>query len=154
MADRDVQAFFTNTINRDLLNLLTGKVINHGVARTVYECKLVPDTIVKIETRSKSFQNVLEWTFWNTWEDDKDIRRWLAPCVEISPCGTILIQKRTTPAPLRCYPAKMPGFLTDMKRSNYGLYKGRLVCHDYGLVVSSARLTMRKAHWWDEGDGP
>ncbi len=91
--------------------------------------------------------------FGEIWSHDKDIRRWLAPCVQISPCGSILIQKRTTPAPSSRYPAKMPKFLTDMKRSNYGLYKGRLVCHDYGLICLTVTTATRKADWWEKGDG-
>lgn len=108
-----------------------------------------PDLVAKVETGSGSFQNVQEWEFWQAWCETKDVRRWLAPCADISPCGTILLQERTTPIPPGKFPDKMPDFLTDMKRSNYGLLKGKVVCHDYGRVVATASTTLRKAHWWE-----
>lgn len=152
MAHADVLSFFGNTIDQDIFHILCGKVLGIGVARTVYECRLREDLVVKIETPVKSFQNVNEWLFWEAWNTDKDISRWLAPCVDISPCGTTLLQKRTATALTTKYPAMMPKFLTDLKRSNYGMYKGKLVCHDYGLVIASAYTGLRKAKWWQDDD--
>ena len=148
MPDSDVIGFFNNVVDMDLLRVVCGTELGSGIARTVYECRLRPDLVVKVETAGTSFQNIKEWEFWNSWEFDKDIRRWLAPCHSISPCGAILMQYRTEPIPSGRFPAKMPKFLTDMKKSNYGLLKGKVVCHDYGLVVTEINHTLRKADWW------
>jgi hypothetical protein len=45
----------------------------------------------------------------------------------------------------------MPAFFTDLKRENFGLLLGRLVCHDYGvnlLMENGMTKRMRKANWW------
>ena len=149
MADKDVLEYFNNsTISTDLFRLFCGhEVLGSGVARTVYSCPLRPDLVVKVETPSHSFQNVLEWEFWRTWKHDKDMRQWLAPCEAISPCGSILLMHRTQP--LVKLPTKMPKWLSDTKRSNYGRFRGRVVCHDYGMVVAGASTTMRKVEWHD-----
>lgn len=148
MAEADVNSYFNNTISGDVLAMLTGEFINSGIARTVYHCRLRPDLVVKIETPGQSFQNVMEWETWRAWEHNKNVKRWLAPCVDISPCGTVLLQMKTTPIPPERFPAKMPAFLTDMKRANYGLLKGRVVCHDYGMSVANLETRLRKADWW------
>ena len=148
MTDAVVKTYFEGTIPRDLLRLICGEEIGSGIGRTVYECTIRPDLVVKIETPAGSFQNVLEWEFWRAWEFDKGMKRWLAPCEAISQCGTILLQQRTTPIPQARLPAKMPKFLTDTKISNFGLWKNRVVCHDYGMVVSEASTALRKVEWW------
>lgn len=149
MSDEDVKKYFTNTVSLDLLGLICGEEIGHGVARTVYDCRVREDLVVKIETAGTSFQNIKEWEFWRSWEFNKDVKRWLAPCYSISPCGSILMQYRTEPIPSGKFPSKMPKFLTDMKKSNYGLLKGKVVCHDYGLVVTEVNTTVRKSEWWN-----
>ncbi len=146
--DDEVRKYFANTVDLDLLRLVCGEEIGNGIARTVYGCRLREDLVVKIETAGTSFQNIMEWEFWNTWSYDKDVSRWLAPCEMISPCGAILLQHRTSPIPPEKFPSKMPKFLTDMKKSNYGLLKGKVVCHDYGMVVNNVTTTQRKADWW------
>lgn len=148
VGETEVDEYFTTTIARDFLSVFTGRPLGTGVARTVYECPLRPDLVVKVETEGQSFQNVREWETWQDWEHCKDVNRWLAPCVAISPCGTVLVQMRTTPIPPGRFPDKMPSFLTDMKRDNYGLLKGRVVCHDYGLTVPNLETRLRKARWW------
>ncbi len=148
MPDPNAYDYFNNTINRDLFHLICGDKLGAGIARAVYACNIRPDLVVKIETPSESFQNVLEWEFWQAWSEVKDVRRWLAPCESISPCGTILLQYRTTP--VEKFPDRMPSFLSDTKRSNYGRFRGRIVCHDYGMVVANASTTLRKIGWRDE----
>ena len=118
-------------IHREALGILRDDdPIGSGVARKVYNSPLFPDCVVKIENTAGSFQNVIEW---NTWLNVKDTKRakWFAPCVAISPCGGILIQKKTQPAVK--FPTRLPKFLGDTKPSNYGMYQGRFVCHDYGF---------------------
>lgn len=147
--DATVAAYFINTISADLLRTVCGREIGYGDGRTVYECAIRPDLVVKIETPSHSFQNQGEWKFWNDWRLDKDVRRWLAPCESISPCGTVLLQRRTEPVPSGRFPKKLPRFLTDVKRSNFGLLNGRFVCHDYGLVRVIISTVLSQADWWE-----
>lgn len=149
MADADVLAYFSGTtISTDLFRIFCGEVIGSGSARTVYACTIRPDLVVKVETPAESFQNILEWEFWKTWSHDKVMRKWLAPCEAISSCGTVLLQYRTQP--VTKLPDRMPQWLTDTKRSNYGRFRGRIVCHDYGMVVAGASPIMRKVIWRDE----
>ena len=142
------KSYFTTTISTDFFRLICGDVIGYGVGRTVYECEIRPDLVVKIETPSHSFQNQAEWRIWSEWRYDADMKRWLAPCEAISPCGTVLLQKRTEPFPADAYPKKLPKFLTDTKRSNFGMFEKRVVCHDYALVVTTLSTAMVKADWW------
>lgn len=47
-------------------------------------------------------------------------------------------------------PTRLPRFLTDFKPSNFGLFKGAIVCHDYGMNLlreNGMGLTLRKVHW-------
>lgn len=129
--------------------MVAGEKLGSGIARTAYVNLLDSTKVVKIEDVSCSFQNVLEWETWQRIQHTKHAR-WFAPCFSISPCGMVLIQGRTT-TPSR-YPPKVPAFLTDLKRSNYGSYKGRFVCHDYGMTLlmeNGMTTRMRKASWWD-----
>jgi hypothetical protein len=61
---------------------------------------------------------------------------------------------RTMPAELKRFPPMMPTYFTDFKRTNFGVYKNRLVCHDYGVsfIVETATSSkrVRKIEWWDE----
>lgn len=50
------------------------------------------------------------------------------------------------------YPAKVPAFLSDLKRTNYGMAGKFLVCHDYGtnlLFEHGMTTRLKKAEWWD-----
>ena len=116
-------------IKREAFWMLCDKKIGFGMSREVYSSLLFPDWVIKVEDESGKFQNVSEA---NTWQRVKDtpFAKWFAPVVAISPCGGILIQKRTTAA--LNYPKKLPLFLGDHKTSNYGMYEGKFVCHDYG----------------------
>jgi hypothetical protein len=147
---------FAPVIKNDLIGLLLGEQIGKGVGRKVYLNRLDPTTVIKIEEGSQSFQNTMEWQLWEHVSYDKTLSRWFAPCVDISACGTVLIMKRTEPAQERQFPKKMPAFLCDFKRTNYGMLNGRLVAHDYGLptAVFDRGMTkrMRVAHWWNLGD--
>lgn len=149
----DENYYFNNTLSKDLFNLVAGDKISEGSDRSVYNFALNSDLVVKFETTSKGFQNIMEWETWKVVENDKDAKRWFAPCIQISPCGTILLMEKTTPAPRDKYPLKIPAFLTDTKYSNYGILRGKFVCHDYGLhLLMENGLTKRmiKADWWSE----
>lgn len=140
--------FFTDTTERDFFRMFCGELLGSGMSREVWSFGLDEKYVIKFE-RPGSFQNVIEW---NTWHDaaHSDASKWLAPCDRISNNGRILIQKRTKPATK--FPDRMPVFLTDFKRTNYGMLNGRLVCHDYGtnlMCNAGLSLRLRKVEWWD-----
>lgn len=97
------------------------------------------------------FQNVVEW---ETWQRVKDTpaSRWFAECRWISGNGSVLVMERTRPAADRDYPEKMPAYLSDFKRRNYGMIGKFLVCHDYGTnMLFEHGMTKRevRARWSD-----
>lgn len=143
---------FSSTVERDFFETFCGQQIGVGGSRDVFTMTQRDDLVVKIETGAQSFSNVIEWQLWHDACElgDDFAKKWLAPCEYISPSGVILLQKRTTQA--EEYPDKLPVWITDTKRPNFGMYDGRFVCHDYGLhFASHTGLTkrMRKAEWWD-----
>lgn len=147
-----MREFFDNSISSDFFHLFAGGLIGRGQGREVYEHAFDPKLVIKIETGSGSFQNVMEW---ETWRDAAEMQNgasnWLAPCEAISPCGIVLVQRKTKPA--KVYPDKVPCFLTDLKRGNFGMIGNRFVAHDYGVNLmcnEGLKLKMQKAEWWDE----
>lgn len=143
---------FPADIKTEFIDTFCGKLIGHGYSRQVYEYKLDSSLVIKIETCinvSKYFQNVIEYDTWINIKDT-DLSKWFAPCVYISYNGNVLIQKKTNP--VKKYPDMIPIFLTDTKKQNYGMYKGKFVCHDYGtnnLIKYGFTKRMKKADWWE-----
>lgn len=135
----------------ELWQLLMGKQIGEGVFRKVYEMEFNPDMVLKVEQKPHSFHNIKEWENWDQVRWHSDLREWFAPCVAISKNGLFLIQKRTTPVTMDDMPAKHPACLTDTKVQNYGRYKGRIVCHDYGHLRTILKTNLIKADWWVDG---
>lgn len=146
----DVWECFGTTVNRDFLHLVVGKTIGAGEFRIVFEHEHRSDLVLKFEPRGQSFQNIAEWDFWNENKNNKRVGRWLAPCDYISPCGIILVMRRTTKPTKKDYPNMVPEFLTDLKRQNFGMYRGRLVAHDYGLYNVKTSTKRKKAKWWGD----
>ena len=122
---------------RDAFNMLCGKEIGNGIHRTVFECKIRPDLVVKVENECyREFANVLEMRFWNDQQHYKKIADWLAPCEFLSPDGRILLQKRADPlSENEKLPFLMPSWMTDIKRDNFGRIDGKLVCIDYAYTL-------------------
>jgi hypothetical protein len=143
----DHVAKYSKFILRDLARMFLGDVIGSGVARTVFAHRFDPTVVVKIEDGAGSFQNIREWSFWQDCAETKDVKRFLAPCCDISPCGTVLIQKKTSPIPPGKFPKVLPEFLTDVKPENFGMLEGRVVSHDYALHITRASIKVRKAKW-------
>lgn len=143
MSETGKQAF------RDAFDVLCGKLLGEGIHRKVFECRLDPTLVVKVETdeEHRSFANAYEHRNWQECRDYKPVARWLAPVVRISPCGFILLQKRVAPLRQSELPAKLPRFLTDIQVANFGLYEGRIVACDYTTLLTNVRLSERKAHW-------
>lgn len=144
----------------DMFEMLCGEILGYGVARWVYANNMDNKTVVKIEPGAASFQNTMEWEVWDYYKDTKFGKQWLAPCTFISPCGRILIQKRTLPPPNKfVWPKRVPALLSDRKYKNYGLMGGskgvRLVAHDYGLLLVrmgdlASQRRMENAEWWGD----
>lgn len=114
-------------------SLILGEFLGEGISRKVYVCRFDPTLVVKIESNARSFANCFEWEMWNRVGCGTKFAEYLAPCVDISACGTMLLQKRTYPLQPGQAPKMMPDFLNDFKYSNYGMLDGKVVCHDYGL---------------------
>src|SRR5690606_7049898 len=115
-------------IHLDAFNMLCGDKIGGGIHRDVFECKLRPEFVVKVEfnTDYREFANVKEMAFWCDNREYKAVAQWLAPCEFLSPDGRVLLQRRCDPVPQDYeWPAKLPGFITDTKRGNFGILNGR-----------------------------
>ena len=142
---------FNNIVSKELLDLFIGYKIGEGAYRCVFEFLPDPDLVVKFESTQRDFENVLEWETWRAFENNEYVSSWLAPCKMISPCGLYLVQERTQ-RPLE-YPDKLPVWLGDRKRSNFGvLGNGNFVCHDYGgNTLQSTGPTKKQtlAKWWE-----
>ncbi len=134
---------------RDAFNMLCGKEIGSGIHRTVFECKIRPDLVVKVENECyREFANVLEMRFWNDQQHYKKIADWLAPCEFLSPDGRILLQKRADPlSENEKLPFLMPSWMTDIKRDNFGRIDGKLVCIDYAYTLPNPNIKLKKANW-------
>jgi hypothetical protein len=130
-------------------SLFLGKKLGEGMSRKVYACRTDSALVIKIERRAGYFQNIREWETWNELQYTA-AAKWLAPCIDISSCGTILLQKRAQPIREKELPKQMPVFLCDFKLANFGVLEGRVVCCDYGtnLTISQAAgKRMKKVKW-------
>jgi hypothetical protein len=140
----------SNPAFEDAFNLLCHHKLGSGIHRDVFECRINPQLVVKVENDLpwRYFANVLEMKFWNDNQDREAIAKWLAPCEYLSPDGLVLLQRRCEP--LRDsdqLPEKLPSFLTDVKKDNYGLLDGRIVCFDYALNIPSPSTRPKKVIW-------
>lgn len=140
---------------RDWMGAALGQPLGDGIGRKVFVYELNPRYVIKIER--SGFQNVIEWEIWSAIKDTA-WAKWFAPARHISGFGSILLMERTLPAPRSAYPKRVPTFLGDLKYSNFGLLRGKLVCHDYGtltnfLAGNHVSEKLRKADWWDQNDG-
>lgn len=134
-------------MHREAFNMLCADRLGFGMSRVTWSSNVLPDCVIKVEENSHQFQNIMEWEIWQR-VIGTPFEKWFAPCKWISPNGSVLIMARTTP-PAE-YPEEMPYFLSDFKRENYGMYQGRLVCHDYGTTLMleyGMTKRMRKIKW-------
>lgn len=132
------------------IRLLCCDKIGGGVFRDVFSCRIQSDLVVKVEIDQewRSFENVKAMRFWSEWQYVVKIKLWLAPCEYLSPDGRILLQRRADPIPASFELLdKLPTFLTDIKRENFGLFEGRLVCIDYAMTIMDASTRLKKAEW-------
>ena len=69
--------------------------------------------------------------------------KWFAPCVDISPSGHFLIQKKCKPLiDIKCLPKNIPGFFTDVHWNNFGMLNGKFVCFDYQFIGNGVNIAM------------
>lgn len=144
-----IDRYFNTAVGRDLYGMVLGEKLGEGTAREVHSWLIDPRLVAKIETGYGSFQNVQEWEAWRSVEHT-DHAQWFAPCVTISGSGVWLLQRRTKPCLDSQLPDRVPAFFSDLKVENWGMLKGRPVCHDYGLHLLHERgmtTRMRKAVW-------
>lgn len=138
---RHVEILGADQATKDsVLCVLVGEKIGAGVFRDVYAIPGQPDVVLKVEDRGAQFCNIMEWTLWDQLQD-REAGKWLAPCIHLSGLGgKALIMKRTTPITAKAWKAlRIPAWMGDVKRENWGLIKGKPVCHDYGLLGSILR---------------
>lgn len=134
----------------DAFNMLCGDVLGSGLHRKVFECKLRPDLVVKVENAKdeeyRNFANVFEQNFWDSNQYYQKVSIWLAPCEYLSPDGRILLQKKCMPVTQAELDAVnfLPKFLTDIKPENFGRYEGRIVCIDYAITILHPDAKLRK----------
>lgn len=142
-------------LSKDLFQSICGEFLGEGIERVVFEYKPDPTCVIKMQKEEWFHQNITEWELWNDVEHNENTAKWLAPCIEISPSGFWLVQKRTKCIPKNFkFPDRIPQFLTDLSKENFGMYKGHLVAHDYArnLCCNYALSNkMRKANWGVDG---
>lgn len=137
-------------------SLVLGKCLGEGVARRVYEW-LPDDTLVaKLQMREsyqdRDYQNIAEWQLWTN--ASAELKKWLAPCKWISPCGTLLLQHWCSQPVRLPIPGKVPPILADCHDDNFGelwdeeARKTRVVLVDYGrnwaIEMASNAKAMKK----------
>lgn len=139
---------------RDAFNLLCGDLIASGAYRQVYECRIRPDLVVKVEIAENEWRqqhNNLEAQFWADFQDHKVIGKWLCPIVFVSPDTRIIMMERAMPLWDHELPAKVPACFRDVKPGNFGRLKdGRIVCLDYALTRGSAPANLVPHGWTGE----
>ncbi|HEX2099082.1 MAG TPA: hypothetical protein VHF69_00380 [Candidatus Synoicihabitans sp.] len=134
-----------------------GAQVGEGVYRTVFECALAQELVLKIAKHeiTWNFANVQEFTVWQAVQFT-EMAKWFAPCVDVSHGGLVLIQRKTEKVraeELRRLLPKVPRFFTDLKAANWGRLDGRIVCHDYGnhlMLERGMGNVMRAADWADD----
>ena len=150
----DSRESFPDTISADLLKMVLGEKIGTGSTRNVYEWLPDPTMVVKYEGAGDAFANVLEFKIWEDLQYVKHAKSWLAPCFKLSANGVWMLQARTeTPSSSFKWPNRIPRWLTDCKKQNFGLLKGKLVCHDYALntiVSRGATKATKKPDFWNQ----
>jgi len=125
----------------DLMDMICGQLLGQGEHRKVFACRFNDSQVIKFDNL-RNFSNATEWAIWNELKDTP-IGKWLAPVYSISDGGMWLAMARTEPLRDKELPKKVPSMFCDIKRSNWGLFEGRPVCHDYG---NNRTLTIAGKH--------
>lgn len=141
-----------SAVDTEGFEVLKGDLLGEGCFRQVYQNKLNPKQVIKVEDNNGNqrqlFCNIIEWVTWNAYKDCPKIAKWLAPCVSISGNGRVLVQRKVDPIPDNYkLPKKLPAFLTDLKTENFGLIDNQLVCVDYGFLPSNISTKKIPVKW-------
>lgn len=130
----------------DAFNMLCGRKIGEGIHRTVYECKLRDDLVVKVETDAdfRYFANVHECKFHSDHQYFAKVADWLAPVEFLSPDGRLLLMKRCDPVKEDDLPDMLPTWMTDIKADNFGRLNGRIVMVDYALTIPTVNIRLKR----------
>lgn len=125
-----------------IIEHFVGKQIGSGSYRRVYELETDETCVIKIEFYGKDFCNAAEMFVWREVQHTP-IENWFAPCMAIDSLGLALIQKKTAPftsegdfrrALIETRgSAILPDFFDDAHFGNFGMFEGRVACHDYGF---------------------
>jgi hypothetical protein len=146
----ETPSLFKGTMAVELFHFMAGARIGQGVDREVYVFEPNPEWVIKFQLGSHDFQNVREWDLWTY--APPAARKWLAPCIDISHSGKILLQVRCNR--LEHPPKRIPKWMDDMHSENWGLIKGRPVAVDYGrhLITEKGfnmRMVPRRPARWE-----
>lgn len=125
-------------------HMFAGDEIGIGATRVVYAHRHDPNLVIKVDDDTHSFYNIHEYSVWQDWQYCPKVSRWLAPCVDISPWGVVLLQRRVVPLRKNEMPKSLPEFLTDLKPSNFGWLDGKIVCCDYASVIKELSLKRKR----------
>ena len=122
-----------------MFQLFAGEKLGEGSDRQVYACRFNYNLVIKVDRHRKpnDFPNRDEWANWQACKDNDARSVWLAPCIAISSCGSILIQNRVVPLyHIDEYPKRVPAFIRDVKPINFGRLPGteRVVSCDYSYL--------------------
>lgn len=139
---------FSDFTCREMSKLMYGRLIGEGAYRKVYLNRLDPKTVIKVEEGAQSFCNVKEWEIWQQLEEHSS-HKFLAACKAISPCGSVMIQERTSPIPMHDLPKQIPSFLkSDLKSENWGWsLKKHPACHDYANARLMDHVRLVNVQW-------
>lgn len=135
---------WSEPIYSEFAHFMLGDVLGSGMSRKVYQHPFDRTKVIKVENSASHFQNVLEWRIWQDFQFYEKVKKWLAPCHAISHNGTFLIMEKADDIPNERKIETLPAFLTDHKRSNFGLIKGQIVARDYALSRYDLSLRMKK----------
>lgn len=141
---------FRNPMAREALGLLCGDRLGDGLSREVFRYGPDENYVIKFEPDASHFQNVAEWQLWDRIQYVEKHNKWFAPCLRISHCGRILIQRYAEPIAAIALPAEVPSYFTDLKKENWGVIKGQPVAVDYGkhlMLERGMTNRMRRADW-------
>ena len=115
----------------EAFRFMLGEKIGEGESRAVYDYILDDRYVVKIAKKYPN-NNINEYETWQLVKEAPNLSKWFAKVKVISPCGHIMLQRKTKPC--NFLPDKLPNFFTDIKADNFGYIGTRFVCHDYAFT--------------------
>lgn len=141
----------------DLMNMICGELLGSGQYRHVYRAKFDDKVVIKYERQNVNRSNIFEYDMWLAYKDT-DFAKWLAPCYQLSPDGTWLVQAFTENLQAHQIPIEVPAMFCDLKPENWGWFDGRVVCRDYGNnllhnMALNRGSRLKKADWRRDANG-